>query len=203
MIHTFSRRRGMSGWRPPWSSTRPRTRRVSRSSLCCMWRISTMCRSIASSSRRMQSRASTTMSVRFSTISGRSLVWSVVRAMLQSCSRSLARSLNSLANWSRNSTVAALATSKPSTITRGWRPSPRYCSACFMSSPVKSTVEVVPSPTVSSVAVAARAMRVAVGCWICISWRRVLPSLVSLIWPAPPTSILSVPFGPRLLRSTA
>ena len=31
-----------------------------------------------------------------------------------------------------------------------------------------------------------------------ISCKSTLPSLVNLIYPAPPTSILSVPFGPRL-----
>ncbi len=52
----------------------------------------------------------------------------------------------------------------------------------------------------SSWAVAVRAMRAAVGCWICISWSKTLPSLVILIWPAPPTSILSVPRGPEWAR---
>lgn len=35
--------------------------------------------------------------------------------------------------------------SRTSTITRGWVPSLRYRSACFMSSPMSSTVDVVPS----------------------------------------------------------
>tara|TARA_B100000683_G_scaffold270304_1_gene308938 strand:- start:295 stop:516 length:222 start_codon:yes stop_codon:yes gene_type:complete len=39
---------------------------------------------------------------------------------------------------------------------------------------------------------------------ICISFRRTAPSFVSLIWPAPPTSIFSVPLGPRFdLRTDA
>lgn len=42
----------------------------------------------------------------------------------------------------------------------------------------------------SSWAVAALPIMAAVGCWICISWSRQLPSLVILIWPAPPTSLL-------------
>lgn len=32
-----------------------------------------------------------------------------------------------------------------SAITLGWQPSPKYRSACFMSSPINSTVDVVPS----------------------------------------------------------
>lgn len=50
-----------------------------------------------------------------------------------------------------------------------------------MSSPIRRTLEVVPSPTMSSWAVADLAIIPAVGCWICISCRRTLPSFVSFI----------------------
>lgn len=53
----------------------------------------------------------------------------------------------------------------------------------------------------SSWAVAVRAIIMAVGCWICISWRSTLPSLVSLTCPEPSTSIFSVPRGPGGDRS--
>lgn len=97
-----------------------------------------------------------------------------------------------------------------------------YRSDCFISSPMNSTVEVVPSPLVSSCATAVLAIMMAVGFWICcrfnkmlsptdaildkrvkmetlmriyvnhtISFKRVLPSFVSLISPAPPTSLRS------------
>ena len=56
-----------------------------------------------------------------------------------------------------------------------------------------STEDVVPSPVMSSCAVATRAIIFAVGFWICISYSSVCPSLVSLMSPAPETSILSVP----------
>lgn len=72
----------------------------------------------------------------------------------------------------------------------------RCRSACFRSSPMKMTVDDVPSPQISSWAVAVRAIRAAVGFWICISWRSVLPSLVSFTSPEPDTSIFRVPFGP-------
>ena len=89
---------------------------------------------------------------------------------------------------------------------------------------MSSTVEVVPSPVTSSYekkhfldyqiskeqqeskltcAVDALAMSDAVGCWICISCRRTLPSLVILTSPAPDTSIFMVPLGPRLVFSTS
>ena len=55
----------------------------------------------------------------------------------------------------------------------------------------------------SSTAEAARAIITAVGLWICMSRRSTLPSLVSLTSPAPPTSILIVPLGPRLDFRTA
>jgi len=48
---------------------------------------------------------------------------------------------------------------------------------------------VVPSPVTSSCAVAVLAIMAAVGFWICISWSSTLPSLVSLMSPAPPTSL--------------
>jgi hypothetical protein len=48
----------------------------------------------------------------------------------------------------------------------------------------------VPSPDISSCAVADLAIMPAVGCWICISWSKTLPSFVSLIWPAPPTNLI-------------
>ena len=64
------------------------------------------------------------------------------------------------------------------------------------------TTLVVPSPVMSSCAVAAARSAKRVGCWICISWSSTAPSFVSLICPAPPTSILSVPRGPKLLFNT-
>ena len=42
------------------------------------------------------------------------------------------------------------------------------------------------------------AIREAVGCWICISWSKTLPSLVILMSPEPDTNIFIVPRGPRL-----
>jgi len=51
---------------------------------------------------------------------------------------------------STNLRVSYLASSIPSTRILGWTPSPRYLSAYLMSSPMKRTLEVVPSPTISS-----------------------------------------------------
>lgn len=65
--------------------------------------------------------------------------------------------------------------------------------------PMNKTIDVVPSPTISSWAVADLAIIIAVGWWICIYCNSTLPSFVSLSCPAPPTSILSVPFGPKLV----
>lgn len=74
-------------------------------------------------------------------------------------------------------------------MTLGWT---CYCMslwACFRSYPTNKTLDVVPSPEMSSWAVADLAIIPAVGCWICISWSKTLPSLVSLICPAPPTNL--------------
>ena len=66
-----------------------------------------------------------------------------------------------------------------------------------------STVEVVPSPVTSSCATAVLAIMTAVGFWICISRSSTFPSFVSLMPPAPSTSILIVPLGPRLVFMTS
>ena len=55
----------------------------------------------------------------------------------------------------------------------------------------------------STWAVAVLATIDAVGCWICISWSRTLPSLVILMSPEPDTSIFMVPLGPRFVFKTS
>ncbi|WNF20006.1 hypothetical protein NG271_450 [Saccharomyces cerevisiae synthetic construct] len=74
--------------------------------------------------------------------------------------------------------------------------------ACLSNSPTRHTTVVVPSPVISSCAAAALAISTAVGDWICISVSNTLPSLVSLMLPAPSTSIFSVPLGPKLVSRT-
>ena len=192
---------GMPGWRPPWSITRPLTRRESVPDLWSMCITSIMCRSIGSSGFRMHNTASTAISVKRSASSRCIFVRSDACAIWMRSSRfvvSIVRFEPSMYARTRS-----LARSMPSHSSRGCTPSARWRSACFISSPTMSTAEVVPSPVMSSCAVAMRAIMRAVGCWICISWRRVLPSLVSLMSPAPETSIFSVPFGPRLDLSTS
>ena len=168
---------GMSGCLEPWSSTRPRTNRVSLSSLCFMCMISTMCRSTGSSGFAMQHTASTTMAVSLSASSSRSFERSAVFATHVSSSLSgFSMPAHAILYVSRNDTAAVLAASKPSTSTRGCSPSFKYRSACFRSSPMINTVEDVPSPVMSSCATAVRAIITAVGFWICISFRSTLPS---------------------------
>mmetsp|Transcript_37169 Transcript_37169/g.98393 ORF Transcript_37169/g.98393 Transcript_37169/m.98393 type:complete len:228 (+) Transcript_37169:1378-2061(+) len=188
---------GMPGWRPPWSMTRPLTRRESVPALCIMCIVSIMCRSTGEPSGwRMHSTASTTMSVKMSASSECILVRSEAWAICRRRSREVVSIFS--ADESMYLSTCSLASSMPSVRRRGCTPSARWRSACFISSPTISTADVVPSPVMSSCAVAMRAIIIAVGCWICISCSSVLPSLVSLMSPAPETSILSVPLGPRL-----
>mmetsp|Transcript_11137 Transcript_11137/g.25095 ORF Transcript_11137/g.25095 Transcript_11137/m.25095 type:complete len:214 (+) Transcript_11137:946-1587(+) len=199
----------MSGWRDPWSSTSPLTRLVSMSSFCLMYSVSIMYRSSGIPGCLTQRHASVTIGASMSASFSCTLVRSDVRATHSSDSRSTASAGPSVVAFmgrltlSRYSSAHFLATSKPSQSTRECTPSLRYRSACFMSSPMSSTVEVVPSPVTSSCATAVRAIMTAVGFWICISRRRTFPSLVSFTSPAPPTSILIVPRGPRLVRKTS
>ena len=90
---------------------------------------------------------------------------------------------------SRNLSPRILASSKPSATSRGCRPSCRYRSAWCSISPISSTADVVPSPVMSSCAVAVRAISAAVGFWICISSSSTFPSFVSLMSPEPDTSL--------------
>jgi hypothetical protein len=67
-----------------------------------------------------------------------------------SMSNSLVISSLSYLKVSRKLRVSFLAISIPSTKILGWTPSPKYLSAYLISSPMKRTFEVVPSPTISS-----------------------------------------------------
>ncbi len=139
--------------------------------------------------------ASTTISTNWFAKSGCNLVQRAVRATLMSNGFSIV-SLLTLKLY-KNLSAYFLASSYPSVMILGWTCSCTSLCACFIIYPMSRTLEVVPSPTISSWAVADRAIIPAVGCCICISWSNTLPSLVNLICPAPPTSILRVPFGPK------
>jgi hypothetical protein len=60
---------------------------------------------------------------------------------------------------------------------------------------------VVPSPTSASVAFAISTRSFAVGCWTSICFSIVAPSFVMVTSPRLSTSILSMPLGPRLVRT--
>lgn len=138
----------------------------------------------------------------FGTSDSSSFVCKEVRAVDNKRSRSWMAFSFGIANVFKNSRQASLATSNPSVSMRGCIPSETYFSACLSISPVKMTVDVVPSPVISSCAVAVRAIKAAVGCWICISFNNVKPSLVSLSCPAPPTNNFNVPVGPKFVEMT-
>lgn len=71
---------------------------------------------------------------------------------------------HSLAHTDR---ASCLANSMPSVMMRGWTPSEIKRSACFKVSPISNTLDVVPSPVISSWAVQLRAIMTATGFWIC------------------------------------
>ena len=115
--------------------------------------VSTMNRSMGSSFLRMVSTASVTMDVSWSAIDWISFVRREVLATIvsSSLSGSSCDTFTSFLNFSRSSSTAVFANSNPSTTIRGWTPSPSTRSACFMSSPIKSTIVVVPSLVLRSV----------------------------------------------------
>ena len=84
-------------------------------------------------------------------------------------------------NFSKNFKLSTLANSYPSVIILGWTPSLINLSAYFINSPINKTFDVVPSPTISSYAVADLAIMAAVGCYIYISFNKTFPSFVNFI----------------------
>lgn len=144
----------------------------------------------------MHSTLSTTMSTNKFTISGCSLVPRLVLAMFNNMF--LSQPSHYIFIVSKNLSSSTLASSQPSQMTLGCTPSCTKRSACLIRSPVNNTLLVVPSPTMSSCAVAERAIIAAVGCYIYISFNNTFPSFVNFICPAPPTNIFKVPLGPKL-----
>jgi len=76
-------------------------------------------------------------------------------------------------------------------------------SAFERSSPAMTTAVVVPSPTSSSWVWATSTIMLAAGCSMSISSRMVTPSFVTTTPPASSTSILSIPFGPSVVRTVS
>ena len=112
----------------------------------------------------MHNTASTTIVVNLSANSSRNFVRNAVRATHNNISRSGASTPGAARlNVSKNFSDSRFATSNPSTITLGCKPSFKYRSACFNNSPMTSTVVVVPSPVISSCATAVLAIMIAVG----------------------------------------
>ena len=74
-------------------------------------------------------------------------------------------------------------------------------SACSSNAPASTTADVVPSPTSLSVVFAISTSIFAAGCCTSISFRIVAPSFVIVTSPKESTSILSIPLGPRLVRT--
>ena len=70
--------------------------------------------------------------------------------------------------------------------------------AHFSNSPVSTTALVVPSPHSSSWLLATSTIIFAAGCSTSISFNIVAPSFVITTSPIESTSILSIPFGPRV-----
>ena len=71
------------------------------------------------------------------------------------------------------------------------------------SSPASTTAVVVPSPTSFSWVFATSTIIFAEGCSMSISSRMVTPSFVTTMSPRESTSILSMPFGPSVVRTVS
>ena len=92
---------------------------------------------------------------------------------------------------------------KPLTIKVGCISCSNRLSAFFNNSPAITTLVVVPSPTSSFCVFATSTIILAAGCSISISSKIVTPSFVMTISPIESTSILSIPFGPRVVLTAS
>src|SRR2546428_25613 len=108
-----------------------------------------------------------------------------------------------VATFSRTSWALSEAWRYPAAITVGWMFWSIRSSAFLSSSPAKMTAVVVPSPASSSWVFATSTSIFGAGCSMPISWGIVTPSFVMTTSPRESTSILSIPRGPRVLRTAS
>ena len=88
-------------------------------------------------------------------------------------------------------------------MTEGCNSCSKRSSAFFSSSPPRTTDVVVPSPASASTVFATSTIIFAAGLSMSISFRIVAPSFVITTSPRESTSILSIPFGPNVVRTAA
>nr|QNO53751.1 hypothetical protein ONPGGGGH_00050 [Methanosarcinales archaeon ANME-1 ERB6] len=102
-----------------------------------------------------------------------------------------------------SSTFLALSAASlyPDVITVGCIFCSNSSSAFFSSSPPITTEVLVPSPATSSTVFATSIIIFAAGLSMSISLRMVAPSFVITTSPRESTSILSIPFGPKVVRT--
>ena len=188
---------GIPGWTRSLSMIIPST--ISESSIAPPTRFSTLTFSVSTVPSASATRviARTIKSQSFSLDASAFLPVIAVPAILERISLSFAFTSTAMV-W-RSSCAFSAAWRYPRVITVGWTSCSRSSSDFFRSSPAITTAEVVPSPTSSSWVFATSTIIFAAGCSISISLRMVTPSLVMTTSPMVSTSILSMPFGPRVV----
>ncbi len=122
-----------------------------------------------------------------------------VAAICSSVSRSSAET--SIASSVTISFARSAACRYPCAIVVAWTSESSSSSACSNSSPATTTAVVVPSPTSSSWVSDTSTIMFAAGWSMSISLRIVTPSFVTTTSPESETSILSIPFGPSVVRT--
>src|SRR5437773_664019 len=190
---------GIRGWTRSLSRTMPSIMAVSFwFPPCFFWTrtLSTSARSLPATSSTIAWTASTAMPLRKSAFSPTLRPDIAVRAIERRVSLSVLLTSKASSRSRRTASVAAIR--YPFTMIVGWTSCSIRDSACLSSSPARTTALVVPSPTSSSWVLATSTSIFAVGCSISISLRIVTPSFVIVTSPRESTSILSMPFGPRV-----
>mmetsp|Transcript_10473 Transcript_10473/g.26846 ORF Transcript_10473/g.26846 Transcript_10473/m.26846 type:complete len:214 (-) Transcript_10473:1-642(-) len=128
------------------------------------------------------------------------LLKDVVAALIRA---SLSLRSTSIAMLSRISTPFSAAFWKESEMTVGCTPFSSSSEHFLSSAPQMTTTEVVPSPATTSCDLESSTSILAAGCVTVIFWRMVAPSLVISTSPLGDTTILSMPRGPRLVRTAS
>mmetsp|Transcript_92562 Transcript_92562/g.239017 ORF Transcript_92562/g.239017 Transcript_92562/m.239017 type:complete len:232 (+) Transcript_92562:952-1647(+) len=147
------------------------------------------------------STASTAIGASRSALCETTLEFSDVLALCSSWSRF--DSSTGMEMLSRTSSALSDAMRKASVIVCGWMPLFSSFSAAVSRAPAMTTTEVVPSPASTSCALDSSAIILAVGCVSFICSRIVAPSLEMITSPFGSWIILSMPLGPREVRTAS
>mmetsp|Transcript_10928 Transcript_10928/g.32507 ORF Transcript_10928/g.32507 Transcript_10928/m.32507 type:complete len:276 (-) Transcript_10928:111-938(-) len=187
-----------------WSNTRPST--ISESSTVppglATMRMSFRSSMLGRAGSMTFSTASTAMDENNPLYCDTTLLLREVVAALRSCSRS-SRFTGIAIDVSRISHAFSAALLKASETTVGWTPLSSNSCVFFSNAPQMTTTDVVPSPATTSCDLESSTSIFAAGCVTVMRCKMVAPSFVMMTLPSGEAIILSMPRGPRDVRTAS